>query len=143
LGANNYGQVDPSNSADSIESAVSPLFLAEARSVEMGHQFTCGIFSVGQREEIRCSGDGRVGQTGQGATNARSVRTISSDENSWARIVNLSTGFNHACALVQHPTNLGDREVWCWGANNFGQAGRAIGASPELPADPLWAWPRD
>jgi alpha-tubulin suppressor-like RCC1 family protein len=48
-------------------------------------------------------------------------------------IVELSTGFQHACAVKS------DGTLWCWGNNNAGQLGNGSPTSTTLPVQVLGA----
>jgi alpha-tubulin suppressor-like RCC1 family protein len=87
------------------------------KSVSQGGNFACALLTNG---DVRCWGDGSVGQLGYGNTN-----TIGDDETPavagsiilGGKAKQVVTGGSHACAL------LVDGTVRCWGSGTYGQLG--------------------
>lgn len=89
-----------------------------AQMVAAGAFFTC---AVTDGAKVRCWGDNRFGQVGNGQIDALGVGTPSYVQTSaggdLSGIVAVSLGDKHACALAS------DGAVWCWGSNALGQLG--------------------
>jgi alpha-tubulin suppressor-like RCC1 family protein len=112
---------------DDPEASVStPIAVALARaatSIAAGAGHTCALDDLGA---VWCWGGGERGQLGASAAEvcklanadapcSRSPQAFGSN----ARFVALSVGANHACAI----DDAGG--LWCWGADDYGQLGRA------------------
>jgi alpha-tubulin suppressor-like RCC1 family protein len=83
----------------------------------------CAVVNGG----VKCWGDGRSGQLGDGSTTSSSdipvqVAGLTSG------VQGIATGVSHSCALV-------NGRVECWGDNSFGQLGTAF--SSMTPATPV------
>ena len=88
--------------------------------ISAGWDFTCEINN--RSAELRCWGHGSKGALGQGTLSsigvpAEQLRNVTVDLGSGRRVVSVSAGENHACAI------LSTLELKCWGANNYGQLG--------------------
>ncbi|MEE9384658.1 MAG: hypothetical protein V3V08_14735 [Nannocystaceae bacterium] len=94
--------------------AVAVLGVEDAVSVASGNAFSCAARRTG---EVVCWGSNRRGQLGDGGRSKlhRTPRGLKG----LAHVVRLAAGPEHVCAV--------DRggEVWCWGHNSSGQAGRS------------------
>jgi hypothetical protein len=89
-----------------------------ARELALGDAFGCAVIGDG---DVRCWGDGRLGQRGPGVGRARSHR--------FGHVESIAAGSSHVCVLVD------DGAVHCWGSNDDGQLGGAstTRAVPGLP----------
>lgn len=99
--------------------------------VELGNDVTCVLLDNG---EVRCFGSNGVGVLGTGtkAEITWPAQTRPIDFGGGRRAVQISVGFDHACAL------LDDGHVKCWGYGTFGRLGqgnkRSVGRN-SVPAD--------
>jgi hypothetical protein len=95
--------------------------LTGARSIAVGLGFRCAL---DERGAVRCWGDGRLGQRGDGLRGIRATPdTMAIPEGA----TQISAGAAHACALLR------DKTVRCWGWNGLAQLGdrtRDASASP-------------
>jgi alpha-tubulin suppressor-like RCC1 family protein len=78
---------------------------------------------------IICYGLNGAGRLGNGSSTGTALATVVSDFSS-----TVSAGVNHACAIV-------DGGLFCWGSNEFGQAGLPTNLTAYLNANPLPAYP--
>lgn len=103
-------------------------------SFSVGEAHTCAVSFEGR---VRCFGDNTYGQLGIGNTD-----TIGDDETPLAagrdvevpRVIQVAAGGRHTCAVTT------EHEVYCWGANEFGQLG--VGHDKnwgDAPGEPLEA----
>jgi alpha-tubulin suppressor-like RCC1 family protein len=143
-GQNDKGQLgDPMHSGDSA----SPVLVAlapdangkplTAVEIAVGDDHACAVMSD---ESTQCWGDNSTGQLGNGAEGA-----FESSPASVQRVLgglvqpvprgNLIAAGGGTTCLIRY----GDPQVWCWGANEFGQAGQETGGQPVLYATPM-AW---
>jgi alpha-tubulin suppressor-like RCC1 family protein len=98
--------------------------LANAIAMDAGGAHTCASLANGQ---ARCWGENSGGQVGDGTTTQRLIPTtvtvqggrpgIASVFVPLSRMVQITTGFRHSCAITA------DGAVWCWGENDSGQVG--------------------
>jgi len=111
-----------------------PVSLGTGRTVAavaLGGRHSCALLDRG---DIKCWGDGSLGQLGQGDTNQRwrneelGDRLPAVDLGGARTATALAAGLYHTCAL------LDGGEVKCWGDNRFGQLG--IGAAGNRGDDP-------
>ncbi|MBL8680836.1 MAG: hypothetical protein JNK05_16775 [Myxococcales bacterium] len=95
--------------------------LRDVRSIAIGSGFRCAL---DDRGAVRCWGDGRLGQRGDGARGVRAAPdTIAIREG----VTQITAGLAHACALLR------DKTVQCWGWNALAQLGdrtRLASATP-------------
>jgi alpha-tubulin suppressor-like RCC1 family protein len=125
-GDNRYGQLGLGDRT----SRPSPVKLAGAldpsAKVFTGGGHSCAIHTDGT---FWCWGDNRSGQLGLGDNEPRLVPTkVDALGNGVAAAY---TGGAHTCVLKT------DASVWCWGNNQYGQLGVAIGPSASTPAQVL------
>jgi alpha-tubulin suppressor-like RCC1 family protein len=106
LGQTGVGQISPATGMSPVSASPS---LTTITSVSANH--TCGLRRDGT---ALCWGDGRWGQTGQGALKVDSVPRPLGTLHTWRAI---SASGLHTCAV----TPAGN--AWCWGFNNYGQLG--------------------
>ncbi len=85
-------------------------------SVASGRGFTCvrGTGTRDNRGGVRCWGDNREGQLGDGTRQGRTTPVRVAD---LEFVENIAAGAAHACAIMH------DRSVYCWGNNDRGQLG--------------------
>jgi alpha-tubulin suppressor-like RCC1 family protein len=84
---------------------------------------TCALDTTGG---IRCWGDNRGGQVGDGTCEWYQLDPSQPLENLGSRVLALAVGSSHTCALQQ------DGSIACWGRNSNGQLGMGHGG-PESP----------
>jgi alpha-tubulin suppressor-like RCC1 family protein len=134
-GRNSSGQLglgdreDRADEPDELGEALTPVDLGAGRTaleLRAGENFTCARLDDGS---VKCWGDNRYGQLGQGDGRARGVAPGQLgdalppiDLGTGRRATALSTGYRHVCAL------LDDRSIKCWGSNHRGQLG--LGEAP-------------
>jgi alpha-tubulin suppressor-like RCC1 family protein len=115
-GKNSSGQLgDGTNTDRDVPTTVSGLSLIEARKIGAGDEFACGLF----RSLIQCWGKNSAGQLGDGSTLDSNVPVSVLSAPAiplGVGLTDLAVGAGHACAIR-------DGQVWCWGANAFGQLG--------------------
>lgn len=115
-GKNDTGQLGTGDLASS-SSPRKVLVLPGSRGVAVGNNHACALLLDGR---VGCWGDNSHGQLGDGTTVSRSLAAapvlFPGDEP--IRASTVASGRYHGCALGR------DGEVFCWGANSFGQVGR-------------------
>lgn len=129
-GANGSGELG----TDSVESSMTPLEVAlpEVHELGVGVAFSCAHMADGT---VKCWGDNNDGELGDGQGGGGVTRATPDLVTGLANIVQLSVGYQHACALE------GNR-VLCWGLNTFGQAvpdGPSIITAPTKAMDGIVA----
>jgi len=82
-------------------------------AVGAGLKSSCGLVNSGQ---VKCWGDNRYGQLGNGTTNSSSTAVFVSGITTASSISRSANG-GQRCA------SLRDGTVWCWGDNSYGQLG--------------------
>jgi len=130
-GGNDRGQAgDPSlhDTANPVAIDLSAAGSAKPTAIAMGDAHACAAMSDGS---VWCWGDDARGQLGQGAGGAalsatpRKVqKVLSGAQSALARVEHLAAGGGTNCAILWADTN-----VWCWGANDRGQAGQPPSAA--------------
>ena len=125
-GNNSYGQLgDGDTTIVMSPTPVAVLGLSGATSLSVGYQHACAVVSGGG---VRCWGDGRSGELGNGAAiEASTTVAVSGLEG----VTAVAAGGNHTCALRP------DGTVWCWGRNNDGQLGNGGGALLSSTPEPV------
>lgn len=101
---------------------------AKPTAIVMGDAHACAAMSDGS---VWCWGDNSRGQLGRGpgdvmlsATPRKVQKVLSGAQSALARVAHLAAGGATNCAILWADTN-----VWCWGANDRGQAGQAPSAA--------------
>ena len=91
-------------------------FLTNVTAISVGTDHACAVLSD---KSAWCWGDNSDGATGAGTAGARegAVRVTKAANAVFTNVVAISAGNAHTCAL------LGDKTVWCWGLNAYGQLG--------------------
>jgi bacillolysin len=119
-GDNGEGQLgdrtsDSSSFAVQVEKA-SKTTLSTVTAISVGTDHACAVLSD---KSAWCWGDNSDGATGAGTAVARegAVRVTKAANAVFTNVVAISAGNAHTCAL------LGDKTVWCWGLNAYGQLG--------------------
>jgi hypothetical protein len=119
-GDNGEGQLgdrtsDSSSFAVQVEKA-SKTPLSTVTAISVGTDHACAVLSD---KSAWCWGDNSDGATGAGTAVARegAVRVTKAANAVFTNVVSISAGNAHTCAL------LGDKTVWCWGLNAYGQLG--------------------
>jgi alpha-tubulin suppressor-like RCC1 family protein len=91
--------------------------------VAAGDNHTCAVRTNGT---LWCWGNGESGQLGIGATNDRWLIPVQVGEaTDWAEV---AVGANHTCALRE------SGQLYCWGANEYGQLGNGSRILKDRPA---------
>jgi len=124
-GRNDLGQLgDPTTLGDSSIPTKVALAGIVVEEVSLGDDHAC---AVSQGNNVRCWGDNSMGQLGTGpggpAWSAAPVlvqRSTQGVPNQLPNIKHVAAGGQATCVI-----RLGDPQVWCWGANEYGQAGQA------------------
>jgi alpha-tubulin suppressor-like RCC1 family protein len=90
--------------------------LTNVTAISVGTDHACAVLSD---KSAWCWGDNSDGATGAGTTiaNLGAVRVTKAANAVFTNVVAISAGIAHTCAL------LGDKTVWCWGLNTYGQLG--------------------
>ena len=136
-GSGNYGQLGNNSTTNSLypvdvhKSSGDNDALENITAIALGTTHTCALTSSGN---VKCWGDGRRGQVGNGATTRRNttpvdVRTSSTDADALSSITAISAEGFHACAL----TNSGN--VKCWGNGGDGILGNGETTNSSSPVD--------
>jgi alpha-tubulin suppressor-like RCC1 family protein len=107
------GTTAPSATTGSASTPISLHGSQRAVSVRTGSNFTCALSEAGV---VNCWGANWWGQVGDGTTETRLIPTPVTGIPAGAGMVNISTGYEHACAQL-------DEVVYCWGFNHLGQLG--------------------
>ena len=95
-----------------------------AKTVSLGGYHSCAILNDGS---LKCWGDNRHGQIGDGSTDPRhSPTAINLGDNRTASA--LDAGGDHTCVLLD-----GDHSPVCWGLNDSGQLGDKTSTSRSSP----------
>jgi len=140
-GYNNQGQLgDGSTTSSSTPVLVSGL-TSGAAAISTGSGNACAIANVssspgiGEGGELRCWGDNRDGQFGNG-THAGSYTPVPINT---GRLAAVSLGTYHTCAIARRhlPRTPGDvisSVVQCWGKNDVGQLGDGTLADRNTPS---------
>lgn len=121
-GDNSGGQLgDGTVTNRSTPTAVSGLGAGVA-AVSLGSVHTCAVTSSGA---VRCWGQNRAGQLGDGTTNTYRY-TPTEVTGLGAGVAALALGGSHSCARMV------DGTVRCWGSNRGGQLGDGTASSPSI-----------
>jgi alpha-tubulin suppressor-like RCC1 family protein len=127
-GRDNFGQLgdgclNPPLDCNVDQSVALVVALGGVIDLAAGNEFTCALRDDGT---VWCWGRNLEGQLGDGS-NTSQVTAIQVDTTSTGKIVELTAGGTHACAL-----STGGRS-YCWGDNSYGQLGDGTLASKNLP----------
>ncbi|WP_437892847.1 RCC1 domain-containing protein [Sorangium sp. So ce124] len=102
-----------------------------------GYVFVCAI---DDQRQLRCRGSNDQGQLGRStptrADNTRMEPVVHGDGSALAKVVAVSAGFFHTCAIVEGacgPTGPG--QVLCWGKGTLGQLGDGAATSSAVPVE--------
>jgi len=117
-GSNSQGQLGTGNTSN----ALAPLSLGmnvNVVQVVAGDSHSCALTSLG---DVYCWGSNEVGQLGLGHVNqtlspTRISTTNDAPPNTFEKVVQLSAGANHTCALTENYF------LYCWGLGTSGQLG--------------------
>jgi hypothetical protein len=121
-GANDVGQLgNPVLSDTAMPTQVSLGPMVVARELALGDAHGC---AATDGYYVHCWGDNSAGQLGVGGTSPAFQATPVLVEQVTAAqlksVTHVAAAGNTTCA-----TREGDNHVWCWGANDFGQAGQS------------------
>ena len=112
-----------------LNSRVSPVDVAglgtRISDVSVGTFYTCALTTAGV---VKCWGDNRDGQLGEGVSGSWSATPVDVMGLS-PGVSAIATGSGHTCAL----TATGG--VRCWGSNEYGALGDGSGANSRIPVD--------
>ncbi len=115
------GQLGNGTLGDANGVALSPIRvvgLSGVEQLESGGSFTCALLGEGT---VRCWGDGRAGQLGDGTF---SIRSIPVAVGGLTNTLQLAAGWAHVCSLAF------DGTVKCWGADGSGELGDGTTGDP-------------
>ncbi len=101
--------------------------LTGATALALGESFSCALTGDG----VLCWGRGDYGEQGSGKEHDQSFPQLVSGDDQGAPfgpVEQLHAGFRHACVV------RGEGELWCWGHNEYGQAGDPVLHEALLPA---------
>ncbi len=93
-----------------------------------GYEFTCVVTETGG---VKCWGDSRSGQLGNGATAETPAPGVVEVAGLASGVSAIAAGGFHACALT------GSGGVKCWGSNEYGQLGDGTNKDSSVPVDVL------
>ena len=131
LGGNGSGRVgEPapvtSRSRPALVEASAGVGLAGVTEVAMGDAHSCARLSSGQ---VYCWGNNSYGQLGNGSSTSasRPVRAEVAAGTPLANTSSITAGRGISCA------RLSNGEVYCWGRNDYGQAGGPFGVNATRP----------
>ena len=121
-GRNYEGQLGTGHAETWHNTPVEVVGVYDAVYIGAGAQHTCAASTSGT---IRCWGDNRHGQLGNGAQGEGSLSLTPVPVANLGEALQVTAGLAHTCALLQGGTSL------CWGAGREGQLGNGdIQASP-------------
>ena len=108
-----------------------------AIAIAVGDAHACALLDT---DHVWCWGDNSAAQLGLGSTDASRHATPSMVQKlpsagmarSLDYVGQIAAGGRTTCAIV-----IGEPHVWCWGANDFGQAGAPLSASPVTYGTPI------
>lgn len=102
-----------------------PAPVADASQVTLGSGHGCLLTEGG---DVECWGDNAFGQLGAASDTLSFADTTALVAGLPAGVSKVAAGDRHSCALAS-------KRVYCWGANEYGQLGRAASASEATPAE--------
>ena len=120
-GCNRHGSLGDGTGRNSDVPVEARILASRATAVAVGNDFTCVVSSGA----VYCWGDNGFGQLGNGTRITKTVPTLVSGLESG--VVSVSASWDHACALKS------SGELWCWGANYWGQIGIGTRATRAVP----------
>lgn len=100
--------------------------MATPKDVAAGTRHTCAVMAEGA---VRCWGDNRLGQLGDGTTIKRTgpVTVVgTAGTGALAGVTKVVAGTDFTCAIAQ-------KRVYCWGANASGQLGNSTTVASSKP----------
>lgn len=123
-GENGFGQLGDGTSTDRS----TPVDVSELASgilaINLGANHSCALTNGGG---IKCWGSNYFGQLGDGSLINRYIPVEVSGLTSGGQAI--AAGMNHTCAV------LSGGEIWCWGANWYGQLGNGSLTRRSIPVD--------
>jgi len=134
-GLNNYGQLgdgsleslDKNNlNPFSVESVLVKGLESNLSGLVSGDNHNCVIIN---NEQVKCWGDNRFGQLGDGTKQTRSVPVF---VQGLLGVKAISAGNFHTCALLNNNT------IKCWGKNDDGQLGDGTTKDNSLPVEVIF-----
>lgn len=120
-GDNTDGRLGIGKITQEHEKSVQVPTIRAARQIAAGLDFTCASLVGGT---VRCWGNNRYGQLGDGTTNNAVLPVAVTGLHSATAV---AAGFEHACALLK------DGSISCWGRNEHGQLGKATQIDSSIP----------
>jgi alpha-tubulin suppressor-like RCC1 family protein len=102
--------------------------LSGAVGISAGGAHTCASLDDGS---ARCWGTNSFGQLGDGTNTTRLAPTAVSAGTS--RVLSITVGDNHTCALTSEPGSVETPVTACWGDNSVGQLGETSGLPSFTP----------
>ena len=92
----------------------------------------CGIHATGK---LSCWGRNIAGEIGDGTTTTRPTPVDVGAGKTWKRV---GVGRTHSCGIAN---DGGADAMYCWGSDNYGEAGNGAGSTPSLTPAPIAASP--
>jgi len=123
-GSNSYGELGNGTTTGSPRPVDVISLTPPIKAVSSGRWFSCALTSSGG---VKCWGYNQSGQLGDGTTENHTTPVDVTGLSSG--VIAISTGFSHACALL----NSGG--VKCWGENESGQIGDGTLVDKTSPVD--------
>ncbi|MDB5183793.1 MAG: hypothetical protein JWO07_474, partial [Candidatus Saccharibacteria bacterium] len=116
-GKNDYGQDGTGDTTDVAQPTTPPLTAGTvADKVSAGGSHTCAI----SKNQLYCWGRNDNGQLGMGNTTSPILVPTLVTAFAGKRVTDVSAGLNGTCAIA-------NGQAYCWGKNDYGQAGTTIG----------------
>ncbi|MDB4982096.1 MAG: regulator of chromosome condensation [Myxococcales bacterium] len=109
----------------------------EVSKLATGDQHSCVLLANGT---VYCWGANDRGQLGDNTILNRNAATLVASDtsnNKFDRVVDISAGGAHTCAVKN------DKTTWCWGDNNYGQLGTTPNGTDDSTHRPLKVANRD
>jgi alpha-tubulin suppressor-like RCC1 family protein len=92
---------------------------AEVKKLALGYEHSCALTTDGQ---VACWGASSFGRLGRDASTDFAVARLNPRVTD---VHDIAAGAQHTCAILGK-----DRELWCWGSNEFGQLGAGVQSAP-------------
>ncbi len=130
-GDNRYGQLGNNSTTNSntpsfvYKSSTDKTPLSHVKQLTVGYFHNCVI--VGENRTVKCWGKNDYAQLGGGNFD-RWMEKTPVDVVSLTEVSEIQSGWNHTCAIFSD-----EKELKCWGRNEFGQLGNNSTTSSKTP----------